>query len=239
MRRILVADDSKPIRRVVELSLDDLDVEVKVAADGDQATEIVDAGFAPDIALLDVHMPGTGGLELCTGLRARFPELQVLMMAGTFEPFDPDAALQAGATGHLLKPFSADDLRRRVEELLSTDDSSGSGREPAVPSILTAPREEAGAHQEQVDETGPNGVSEDTQSADNSLGEEELPIMAGGEVAPNLSDVDLDRLAQKVAVYLADRLTPQNAEELFTRVAGEEVRRRIQQLEAELDEADD
>ena len=244
MPRILVADDSKPIRRVAELSLEALDAEVRVAADGDEALEIVDAGYVPEIALLDVHMPGTGGLELCSELCARFPHLQVLMMAGTFEPFDEDEAAQAGATGHLLKPFAADELRSRVEELLSGHADSEAGSAPPVPSILTPPQSDSEsaltpeAPAGGLSEGDPSAVEQTTGAGDDRAEQASGEFEPRGDTSP-FSDEALDALARKVADYLAERLTPPNVEELFTRVAGEEVRRRIQQLEAELDEVDD
>ncbi len=161
MYRILIADDSKPIRRVVELSLERDDVELESAADGQTALEIVDAGFFPHLAVVDVHMPRMDGLELCRELKARTPNIAVLLLVGTFEPFEEQEGRNVGASGHLLKPFSADELRDVVHSMLPGDSGLVSEAETIVTSdadLEDSSADDEGTSGGDTTETGPAEV---------------------------------------------------------------------------------
>ena len=126
MKKILLADDSITIQKVVELTFSDSDYEVMCVSNGAQALKRLPE-FAPDLVLLDVVMPEKNGYEVCEQIRrdpatARIP---VLLLTGTFEPFDQRQAEAAGASGHLTKPFESHALVALVEEMLS---------QPAAPS---------------------------------------------------------------------------------------------------------
>lgn len=117
-RTILLADDSVTIRKVVELTFSDTDIQVESVGTGGEAlnrfTEV-----QPDLVLADVVMPEPSGYELCRWVKASSRPVPVLLLAGTFEPFDPDQAASCGADGHLVKPFDSGTLVMRVRTLLS------------------------------------------------------------------------------------------------------------------------
>src|SRR5262245_20789758 len=145
-KKILLADDSITIQKVVELTFSEGDYQVFAVGNGTQALRKVHE-VKPDIALLDVIMPEASGYEVCEKLK-RDPDtsrIPVLLLTGTFEPFDRRRAEAAGADGHLTKPFESQVLISRVEELIASalpviqdDVSARRGEEDEVTLTLPA-----------------------------------------------------------------------------------------------------
>jgi len=133
-RSILLADDSVTIQKVVELTFIDDDYEVEAVSDGAAAIARLAHG-RPDLLIADVHMPGLDGYEVCRQARARYPDLPILLLVGTFEPFDPDTAADCGANAHVIKPFDSPDLHDQVEALIEAAKAPGSAEPPALPDI--------------------------------------------------------------------------------------------------------
>jgi DNA-binding response OmpR family regulator len=122
-RRLLLADDSVTIRKVVELTFAEEGIEVISASDGDMAMQKF-VEHAPDIVLVDVEMPGSSGYQICEMIKAdeSTRHIPVLLLVGSFEPFDQTLAEQAQADGFLTKPFhSIRELVARVNELLGEE----------------------------------------------------------------------------------------------------------------------
>lgn len=126
-RRILLADDSVTIQKVIELTFMDADFEVRAVSSGDDAVALFDE-VDPDLVIADVHMPGANGYEVAKRSKARRAGVPVLLLVGTFEPFDEAQAKAAGANRHLKKPFDSQELLQIVEELLD----SASSAQPTV-----------------------------------------------------------------------------------------------------------
>ncbi|MCL4836905.1 MAG: response regulator [Thermoanaerobaculia bacterium] len=121
-KRILLADDSVTIQKVVELTFLDEDFEVVSVSNGTQALARLEEG-EPDLVIADVHMPGAGGLEVCRESKSRRPWIPVLLLVGTFEPFDPSEATAAGADAYLKKPFDSQELLRQARELIAAGEA--------------------------------------------------------------------------------------------------------------------
>lgn len=120
-KKILLADDSITIQKVVELTFSEGDYQVFSVGNGALALNKIQE-VRPDIALLDVIMPEANGYEVCEKVK-RNPEtswIPVLLLTGTFEPFDRKRAEAAGANGHLTKPFESQMLISKVEELIAS-----------------------------------------------------------------------------------------------------------------------
>src|SRR5215211_8794528 len=117
-RRILLADDSVTIQKVIELTFMDEDYEVRAVSNGDEAIQALPE-TDPDVVIADVHMPGANGYEVCRRSKARRPDVPVLLLVGTFEPFDEAQSRAVGANSFLKKPFDSQELLQRVGELLS------------------------------------------------------------------------------------------------------------------------
>jgi CheY-like chemotaxis protein len=135
-RRILLADDSVTIQKVIELTFMDEDFEVRAVSNGDDALRAL-TEINPDFVIADVHMPGANGYEVCRRAKQSRPDLPVLLLVGTFEPFDEAQARACGADSFLKKPFDSQDLLQRVQELVAGTNISG-GAPAAAPATAAA-----------------------------------------------------------------------------------------------------
>ncbi len=120
MRKLLLADDSVTIQRVIELTFSGEDIQVIAVNDGEQAIARIPAE-QPDVVLADIGMPRKGGYDVAAFVKGR-PDLShipVLLLAGAFEPVDQTRAEQVGADGVLIKPFEPRQVIERVKELLA------------------------------------------------------------------------------------------------------------------------
>jgi CheY-like chemotaxis protein len=119
-KRLLLADDSVTIQKVVEITFADKDYELDLTGNGNEALQAAQKQ-RPDLILADVFMPGMDGYKLCEQIKST-PDLAgvpVLLLAGTFEPFDEERAAQVGAAGWITKPFTSQALVDKVEETLA------------------------------------------------------------------------------------------------------------------------
>jgi len=123
--RIVIADDDADIRALVRISAvrAGFDVVAEVG-DGDAAIAAVHE-FVPDLALLDVSMPGLSGIEVCTAVRAdpALDSVRILLLSAAVGEASMASGLAAGATAYLSKPFSPRDLAASLIELLGEDAS--------------------------------------------------------------------------------------------------------------------
>ncbi len=120
-RKLLLADDSLTIQKVVNLTFADEGIEVITVGDGDSAMEKW-SETAPDLVLADVHMPGLNGYEVCEKIKQskNLRKTPVILLVGSFEPFDETEAERVGADGFLTKPFqSIRQLVGKVTQLLA------------------------------------------------------------------------------------------------------------------------
>ena len=134
-KTILLADDSMTIQKVVELTFMDQDYQVVAVSDGESAIQRM-AEVNPDLVIADVHMPGASGYDVCRHAKAHHPGTPVLLLVGTFEQFDEQAASAAGSDGDLKKPFDSQELLGQVERLLAAASASAA---PAASEPTAAP----------------------------------------------------------------------------------------------------
>ena len=115
-RKILLADDSITIQKVVELSFVDEGAEVVCVNNGKEAIERLQE-FQPDIVLADVFMPQVNGYELCEYIKQneKLKHIPVMLLVGSFEPFNESEARRVGADDILTKPFQS--IRRLLEKV--------------------------------------------------------------------------------------------------------------------------
>jgi two-component system, OmpR family, KDP operon response regulator KdpE len=114
--RILVVDDEPQIRRVLRAALATQGYEIHEARTGEEALEAVrDSRF--DLILLDMNMPGLGGLETCRSIRAT-SEVAIIMLTVHDTEHDKVAALDAGADDYVTKPFGMPELSARIRAAL-------------------------------------------------------------------------------------------------------------------------
>jgi CheY-like chemotaxis protein len=168
--KLLVADDSVTIRRVIELTFADEGVEVIAVSDGRQAIERIERE-RPDVVLADVSMPERTGYEVAWFVKnnPHLAHVPVLLLSGAFEPVDDARAEEAGCRGVLAKPFEPQVVIRRVRDLLGT---LAAETVPALPEVHAAatPEWADGTHATHADiesqDAAPDHASEFPEQAD-------------------------------------------------------------------------
>jgi len=114
--KILVAEGDSQVRRVLRTTLTSAGYVVVEATTGEEALEKVQAEGAVDTVLLDLRMPGIGGLEACRRIR-RIVDIPILVTGVLRDRKDQVRASDAGADGYLVKPFGIQDLLWRIHAL--------------------------------------------------------------------------------------------------------------------------
>jgi two-component system, OmpR family, KDP operon response regulator KdpE len=123
--RILVVDDDPQIRRVMKATLVGHHYEVIEARTGEEALEALPREM-PNLVLLDMNMPGMGGLETCRAIREG-SEIPVVILSVRNSEKDKVAALDAGADDYVTKPFSIEELLARIRAALRRWPGSSEG----------------------------------------------------------------------------------------------------------------
>ena len=139
-KKILLADDSITIQKVIELTFSDEDFEVVTVGNGRLAIERLPEA-RPDLVLCDIIMPEKDGYEVCDFIK-KSPELAhipVLLLTGAFEPFDQERAARVGCDGFLAKPFEPQTLIAKVKDLLAKAPARPAAAPVAVPAPAPAP----------------------------------------------------------------------------------------------------
>src|SRR5512133_2130860 len=136
-KKLLLADDSVTIQRVIELTFADEDIQVIAVGDGKQAIARIESD-KPDVVLADVGMPERDGYEVAAHVKGNphLAHIPVLLLTGAFEPIDEARARAVGCDGVLVKPFEPQMVINRVKDLLA-------GRRPS--SLWTSPPGPTGA----------------------------------------------------------------------------------------------
>ncbi|WP_027714420.1 response regulator [Desulfuromonas sp. TF] len=178
-KKLLLADDSITIQKVIGITFANEEYDLTIVDNG--AIALVRArAERPDLILSDVFMPGKNGYELTAAVK-QDPLLQgvpVLLLAGTFEPFDEDKARTSGADGWISKPFESQALIDRVEELLAKGAAAAPAPEPVAEAPAADREEEPAAEWEETFEPGQEPASTDddlwgaVSFAEEDLGEE-------------------------------------------------------------------
>ena len=119
-RTVLVADDDEDILQLVSFRLERAGYTVVTAADGQQALAAA-REHRPDLAVLDVMMPGLNGYEVTRQLRAdeATAQIPVILLTARVQEADVSRGFEAGADDYLRKPFSPAELRSRVQAILA------------------------------------------------------------------------------------------------------------------------
>jgi CheY-like chemotaxis protein len=221
-KKILLADDSVTIQRVVELTFAGQGYDVTCLRSGREVVDVA-RSLRPDVVLLDVSLPEENGYDVCQQLKKEqeLGEVPVMLLTGTFEPFDGDRARTAGASAHLTKPFESQVLVERVSELIHNP----------FECLLPPPRPEP-PRVEAVAEPTPEPERPEPQ-APPPVPEAEAPTSAPVLDMASLSPEALDLIAQRVVQQLSDAVVREVAWEVVPELAERLVRQRIRQIEEE------
>ena len=116
-RTIYLADDERHIRDLIAAFLTQEGFDVKAFSTGDDLLAACDEGL-PDLAILDIMMPGSDGLSVCSSLRRAYPGLPIIIVSAKDSPYDRVTGLTLGGDDYLVKPFLPLELVARVHALL-------------------------------------------------------------------------------------------------------------------------
>ena len=136
---ILLADDSITIQKVVGIIFGSDDYTLTVVDNGKAAVQKAQE-LQPDVLLIDALMPGMSGYEVCEAIRkdAVLAAKPVLLLTGSFEPFDEEKARQCGADDHIVKPFESQQIVAKVQELYQLGRNRAGGATVAAPQVTPA-----------------------------------------------------------------------------------------------------
>ncbi len=125
MKRILVCEDEVSIREFVVINLRRNGYDVIEAGSGEEALDGYDkAEDKPDIALLDIMLPGIDGFEVCRRLRERSDSMGIIMLTARTQEMEKVGGLMLGADDYVTKPFSPSELVARVDALYRRVDAA-------------------------------------------------------------------------------------------------------------------
>jgi DNA-binding response OmpR family regulator len=118
MTKILVAEDERDIRELINFTLRLNGYEVVSASDGEEALELALKEY-PDLVLLDIRMPRLNGYEVCRLIKGNeaTKHIPVVFLTAKGQENEVEKGMKAGATDYILKPFSPDQLVERLEKL--------------------------------------------------------------------------------------------------------------------------
>lgn len=136
--KLLLADDSQTIQKVVEIVLNPEGFEIIAFNNGEDVLKALES-VMPDVILADIEMPKLNGYQLCEKIKGNASTLHipVILLAGAFEPFDEDYAKSVGADDFILKPFESHELISKVKSLLIQQET------PETPEMAAATAAEA------------------------------------------------------------------------------------------------
>jgi sigma-B regulation protein RsbU (phosphoserine phosphatase) len=115
--KILIAEDDRISRRLLEMTLGRLKLDVIVTENGAQALEVLEGPDPPQLAILDWMMPELDGIEVCQAVRERPREkyTYIIFLTARGQTKDIVQALESGADDYLIKPFDPQELRSRLQ----------------------------------------------------------------------------------------------------------------------------
>lgn len=225
--KLLLADDSLTIQKVVELVLADERFKIKAVGDGELALAALES-FKPDIILADIDMPKMNGYQLCEKIKnsTATVHIPVILLAGAFEPFDETYARTVGADDFIIKPFESQELISKVKSLLvgvqpsAAEPSAATGVQEVEE--LSVSEEPGLAEEITITEEDTNEYKEMTREAFHAGFEDELAQAIKTEPSINLevpSSEDIREIVrQSVERKVSDMFNGDNMAELAAAV---------------------
>jgi CheY-like chemotaxis protein len=213
--KLLLADDSITIQKVVELILSEEGFEIKATSNGEEALTAIPS-FKPDIILADIEMPKINGYQLCEKIKKDplMSSIPVILLAGAFEPIDEELAKQVNADDFIIKPFESQELISKINAALTV--SSVMEEEEVAEGVVEA-----------------EAVGKDEVSVEEDLwAMEEIPETAEAEGWPveegaDIGTEELLEVAEEAEATVAEEVGPPEGE----KVAVEGVKTGIPEVE--------
>lgn len=200
-KRLLVADDSLTIQKVIRLALSNEGYEIEAVSDGNDASQQI-AVFRPDIVLVDVSLPGKSAytLKLEYNLEAEKKEIHFILMSSAFESIDEKKFTDLGFSARLMKPFDPAHLRSVLASALGSALSSNFDSK-SVPLTSASPLSDDIWDQKIELEKHSPRVSSPSEPEDDIRKLTEATIRSSG-----LDQMDwaVDEPAKKIATFIED-----------------------------------
>ena len=194
--RVVVADDHPVVREGLRMMLEEMAEGFEVvgeATDGGTAVRV--AGESqPDVVLMDLRMPGMGGLEAIAQIRQRWPQMAVLILTTYNEDDLMIRGLQAGAAGYLLKDCSSETLLKAIRTVAR-------GELLAQPEVMARILSHAAAHVDAPDKSAGSGSESDLTERELEILEAVAQGKRGKEIAAELHIADRTVRAHLTNVY--------------------------------------
>jgi len=114
---VLIIEDEEDIAELLVLHLQDMGIEITVAHSGEQGLQACEQK-SPDLILLDLRLPGMGGLDVCRKLRSQGAKASIVMLTSKSSELDRVLGLEVGADDYIVKPFSVMEVMARVRAQL-------------------------------------------------------------------------------------------------------------------------
>ncbi|WP_406677010.1 response regulator [Neomoorella carbonis] len=124
MPRILIVDDQRGVRALLQLAFQEEGYQVATAVNGRDALRQVER-WRPDVVVMDVRMPVMSGLEALPRIRALAPETAVIIMSAYVDGMAVAEVLRLGASDFIYKPFDLDELKAKVRVALPEAEPTG------------------------------------------------------------------------------------------------------------------
>lgn len=114
-KKVLIVDDEEGIRESLKLILGDY-YDIILTDSGEQALRVLEADPAIALVLMDIKMPKVDGLDVLKGMKAKRPNLNVVMVTGYKAVETAGEAARLGACGYIVKPFKSDEILQTVQK---------------------------------------------------------------------------------------------------------------------------
>ncbi len=255
--RLLFADDSATMQKVVQLALEHEDVALTIAGDGESAFEAAKRE-TPDVIMADVAMPGVDGFSLCRKVKANAgtAHIPVVLITGEMEEYDDKKGEDAGAASHITKPFKSGELLATIRKL--AENPKGAAEKPAMPELLK-PKASDG-HDLEVVEIDSETLVGDAGDLELNLDDLDLPALEPGfspdaretgvgqtsdsgvaappasvvegppkseRSEPSVDPAELERIFQELAEEAVKKFMASRAPEIFREVTSEAIREQV------------
>ena len=173
-RKMLLADDSITIQKVVELVLAEEGFEIKAVNNGEEALAVIET-FKPDVVLADIEMPKMNGYQLCEKLKAHplTKNVPVILLSGAFEPLDEELARNVKADSFVIKPFESQELISKINAALVSASTMEETAEAVEAEVFA---EAVGAEEDLWAMEAVEGVSVETPAGIEEVSAEEVSI---------------------------------------------------------------
>lgn len=226
-KKILVADDSITIQKVIQLSFPEDEYEVICVSNGREALEKLES-FSPDLILADAIMPETDGYALCKSVKASkdLSHIPVLMLVGSFEPFNEEDAEQSGADGIITKPFDRVMLVEKVKRTLQPELAESAHQESSFISSTKSDADDSSL------EDFPISLDKDSViDLSTSLDTAQEEAKKGETKSIRLTNTEIETIAKKLIEFMPKNLLGDIIKASITEVAEKIIKEKIKELE--------